>query len=46
MAATADIRDRMRTLLVRAYTEVLRVGAYQWVLELTAHLPTLTQRRR
>ena len=45
-AEAAEIRDRMRTLLVRAYTEAQRIGGYKWVLELGDHVPTLGQRRR
>ncbi len=44
-AVTADVRDRLFTLLVRTYDEVRRVAAYKWLDDASSHVPRLNQRR-
>lgn len=44
-ADAADLRDRFFTLLLRAYTEVRRLGMWRWDEEVDAHVPPIHKRR-
>lgn len=44
-AEAADLRDRVFTLVLQAYGEVWRVGAWRWGHEVEAHVPGLNARR-
>ena len=44
-AAQVALRDRLWTLLVRAYDRVLRVAAWRWQDDAGEHAPALQSRR-
>lgn len=44
-AAAIDARDRLWTLLEKGYTEVRRLGMWQWVDDVDAHVPALQAHR-
>lgn len=46
LAQATDARDRLWTLLVQGHRELRRLGCFQWLEEVDAHVPTLQAHRR